>query len=149
MVTVQTSRFGSIEVEENRRIHFPEGLLGFSKHKAFALLEDKPGSPFFWLQSLDDPQLAFVLTNPFFFKKDYLHGLSPEEKNLFVNEQGEEMVLFTLVSVPAGHPEKASTNLLGPLVIDPTRRTGKQLILPSTGYSHRFPLTNLSASPSL
>lgn len=149
MQTVQTSRFGSIEVDEHRMIHFPEGLLGFPKHKEFALLEDKPGSPFFWLQSLDDPGLAFVMTNPFFFKKDYLQGLSPEEKTLFVNEQGEEMVLFTLVSVPAGHPEKATTNLLGPLVIDTTKRTGKQLILPSTGYSHRYPLMNPSAGPSL
>jgi flagellar assembly factor FliW len=149
MQSVQTSRFGAIDVDEHRRIHFPEGLLGFPKHKEFALLEDKPGSPFFWLQSLDDPELAFVLTNPFFFKKDYLHGLSPEEKALFMNEQGEEMVLLTLVSVPSGHPEKASINLLGPIVIDPAKRTGRQLILPSTGYSHRYPLVNGSPSPSL
>jgi flagellar assembly factor FliW len=144
MQTVQTSRFGAVDVDEHRMIHFPEGLLGFPKHKEFVLLEDKPGSPFCWLQSLDDPELAFVLTNPFFFKKDYLHELSPEEKNLFVNEQGEEKVLFTLVSVPPGHPEKASTNLLGPLVIDAAKRTGRQLILPSTGYSHRHLLFNNS-----
>ncbi|RJR30510.1 MAG: flagellar assembly protein FliW [Desulfobacteraceae bacterium] len=141
MQRVQTSRFGTVEVDEHRMIHFPEGLLGFPEHKEFVLLEDKPDSPFFWLQSLSDPELAFVLTNPFFFREDYLHALSREEKSLFMNEQGEEMVLLTLVSIPAGHPEDACTNLLGPLVIDPARRTGRQLILPGTGYSHHYPLT--------
>jgi flagellar assembly factor FliW len=148
MKTVQTSRFGGIEVEETRVIHFPEGLLGFPEHKEFALLEDKPGSPFFWLQSMDSPDLAFVLTNPFFFKKDYLQDLSADERRPFVGEKGEEMVLFTLVSVPLGHPEQASTNLLGPLVIDAGSRKGRQVVLPHAGYSHRHLLFDAPPKPS-
>lgn len=149
MRTVQTSRFGAIEVDEHRIIHFPEGLLGFPDKNRFALLEDKTGSPFFWLQSLDEPGLAFVLTNPFSFKKDYLQALSEDEQKLFRNEEGSEMVIFTLVTVPSGDPGKASTNLLGPLVIDAVRRTGRQVVLPHTGYSHRFPLFDTPESPSL
>lgn len=148
MQTVQTSRFGGVDVDEHRVLHFPEGLLGFPDRKHFALLEDKPGSPFLWLQSLDDPELAFVLTNPFLFKKDYLKALSSEEENLFRNEEGAEVVIFTLVSIPAGQPEKASTNLLGPLVINPERKTGRQVVLPQTGYSHRFPLFDAPSNAS-
>lgn len=140
MQTVQTSRFGTIEVDEHRVIHFPQGLLGFPGQKDYALWEDKQDSPFFWLQSLDLPELAFVLTNPFSFKNDYLQDLSPEEKTIFKNEHGDPMVLFALVTVPSGRPEKATINLLGPLVIDSTSRTGKQIILPDSGYSHRYPI---------
>lgn len=140
MQTVQTSRFGTVEIDEHRVIRFPEGLLGFPEQKDYALLEDKQDSPFFWLQSLDVPELAFVLTNPFSFKNDYLQNLSPEEKTIFKNEHGEATVVFALVTVPSGHPEKATINLLGPLVIDSSSRTGRQIILPDSGYSHRYPI---------
>ena len=140
MQKVQTSRFGEIEVKEHRVIHFQEGILGFPKQKAYMIVESSKESPFFWLQSLEVPELAFVLTNPFSFKKDYLQSLPSEELGLFRGEGGREFVLFSLVTVPAGHPEKATMNLLGPLVIDPETRSGRQVILPSSGYSHRYPL---------
>jgi flagellar assembly factor FliW len=85
----------------------------------------------------------------FFFKKDYLQGLSGDEQTIFLNEKGQKMVLFTLVSVPSGHPEKASTNLLSPLVIDAGSRTGRQVVLPHTAYSHRHPLFDAHPDPTL
>ncbi len=139
MQTVQTTRFGKIEVDEQRMILFPDGLLGFAKQKEFILLEDKKGSAFFWLQSVDVPDLAFVLTNPLSFKPDYIEALSAEEQTHFKSEH-EKMVLFGLVTVPQGHPEGATINLLGPLVIDSARRIGKQVILANSGYTHRYPL---------
>lgn len=140
MQKILTSRFGEIEVDEHRVIRFPEGIPGFPEQKSYALIENTEGSPFLWLQSTDVPELAFVLTNPFSFKKDYLQSLSPEELGPFKGEEGSEWVVFSLVTVPAGHPEKATMNLLGPLVVDTRMRSGRQVILPSSGYSHRHPL---------
>ncbi len=140
MRTIQTSRFGTIEVDEQRKIVFPEGLLGFPEQKEYILLDDKKGSPFFWLQSMDAPELAFVLTNPQTFKPDYVKVLSEEEQRLLRNEKNQEVVLFVLVTVPVGHPESATMNLLGPLAIDAEKMSGKQVILANSGYTHRYPL---------
>ncbi|MEW6669200.1 MAG: flagellar assembly protein FliW [Thermodesulfobacteriota bacterium] len=140
MKRIQTSRFGTIEIEENRIIHFPEGLLGFPLHRDYVLLDHKPDSPFCWLQSTDVPELAFVLTNPFRFMTDYLRDLSPEEQALFEVQEGGERVILNLVTIPTGQVEKTTVNLLGPLVIDATARRGKQVVLAGAGYSHRQPL---------
>ena len=140
MKSIQTSRFGTIEIEETRVIHFPEGLLGFPLHRDYILLDHRPDSPFCWLQSTDAPELAFVVTDPFRFIADYLQGLSAEEQARFEVEEGGERVILNLVTIPSGQVEKTTVNLLGPLVIDATARTGKQVVLAGAGYSHRQPL---------
>jgi flagellar assembly factor FliW len=140
MQKIQTSRFGEIEVDEQRVIHFQDGILGFPKQKAYVIIENTKKSPFCWLQSMDVPELAFVLTNPFSFVKDYLQSLSPEELSFIQGDEKKDLVLFSLVTVPAGHPEQATMNLLGPLVIDMKTKTGRQVILPNSGYSHRHPI---------
>ncbi|MBN1103161.1 MAG: flagellar assembly protein FliW [Deltaproteobacteria bacterium] len=140
MLSVHTSRFGTIDVDEDKMIRFPEGLLGFPHQKEFVLLDHKPGSPFRWLQAVDKPELAFIMTNPFLFKQDYLDGLSSEEEAHIVGGQGEEIAVFALVTIPSGQAEKATINLLGPLVIDLKSRNGRQVILANAGYTHRHPL---------
>jgi flagellar assembly factor FliW len=134
---ITTSRFGQISVDEKQVIHFPEGLLGFAGQKHYAILEHKPGSPFCWLQSLEVPELAFVMTNPFLAKTDYLSELGPEEKVLVYGENAEAVVVFVLVTIPPGQIEKMTVNLQGPLVINTQARTGKQVVLANSGYSHR------------
>ena len=137
---VETVRFGAIEVEEERVIHFPEGLLGFPENKDFVIKEHKPDSPFMWLQSMNAPELAFVITNPFLVKPDYLENLSPGERAAFNSENDNKLTIFVLVTIPPGQVQNMTVNLLGPLIIDIESRTGKQVILPNSGYHHRYPL---------
>ncbi|MFC1825504.1 flagellar assembly protein FliW [Thermodesulfobacteriota bacterium] len=136
----ETLRFGVIEVEEERVIHFPDGILGFPENKDFVIMEHKPDSPFMWLQSMSTPELAFVITNPFLVKPDYLDNLTPGERAFFSTENGNNLTIFVLVTIPPGQVEKMTVNLLGPLAIDIESRTGKQVILPNSGYHHRYPL---------
>jgi flagellar assembly factor FliW len=140
MLSVQTTRFGTIEIEENRTIHFPEGLLGFPHRKDYIILEHKPGSPFCWLQSMDRPDLAFVVVNPFLVKTDYLEDLSPEERAFFTQKSKDDLIVFALVTIPRDDVEKMTVNLLGPLVIDVKSRHGRQVILANSGYPHRYPV---------
>jgi flagellar assembly factor FliW len=140
MLTIDTSRFGKVEIDESQVIRFPEGLLGFPEQRDYAILDHKPDTPFSWLQSVDVPELAFVITNPFLFKGDYLDNLSPEEEGFFKSEKDGQVVVLSLVTIPPGHAERATVNLLGPLVIDSVPRIGKQVILANAGYSHRHPL---------
>jgi flagellar assembly factor FliW len=136
MNTIKTTRFGEIEVDESRAIHFADGLPGFHDKREFIILEHKPGSPFLWLQSMDTPGLAFVMINPFLMKGDYLQDLSPEEEALLKNKNDDEIIVFSLVTIPRGEVEKATVNLMGPIVVESKSRNAKQVILANSGYSH-------------
>lgn len=140
MNNIKTTRFGEIEVDDSRAIHFKEGLPGFSEKRDFIILEHKPGSPFIWLQSVDTPDLAFVMINPFLLKSDYLQDLSPEEETLMKGENDEEIIIYSLVTIPRGHVEKATVNLMGPIVIESGSRNARQVILANSGYSHCEPM---------
>jgi len=138
-IEIQTTRFGTINVEKKKIIEFPEGILGFPNHKRFTLLEHKPDSPFCWLQSLDDPALAFVLTNPFLVDPEYLKGLGePYDKILDDIDKGKK-ALFVLVTIPPGKVEDMTVNLLGPIMIEIANRKGRQLVLANSPYSPRHP----------
>ena len=135
-----TFRFGDIEIDERLLIRFPAGLLGFPEQKDYAILEHGKGSPFYWLQSLDAPDLAFVMTNPFLIKEDYLEKLPDEEKSLLCGSEHDEIVVFVLVTVPRGKAGQSTVNLMSPLVISTKSKTGNQVILLNSGYSHCHPL---------
>src|SRR4051794_22773628 len=68
---INTSRFGRLNVDDERIMTFPRGLLGFPNHSRFALIQTGEENYFFWLQSVDDANLAFVVTDPTIFFKDY------------------------------------------------------------------------------
>jgi flagellar assembly factor FliW len=140
LTTITTTRFGKLKIDQKRLLHFPEGLLGFPENKDYAILEHRKESPFCWLQSINSPELAFVVTNPLNVKKDYLENLSPDEREFFEPENGGNLIVFAIVTIPPGEVEKMTVNLLGPLVIDTASRIGRQVILVNSGYSHHHPL---------
>ncbi len=140
MLKINTTRFGELEIEEKRLIHFPEGILGFPEEKYFVILEHKPNSPFCWLQSAQSPELAFVIMNPFLVKQDYLMDLPAPDKAIFEGEEAKNLVIFSIVTIPKGNAEKMTINLLGPIIIDTNKRIGRQLVLAGTGYSPRHPI---------
>jgi flagellar assembly factor FliW len=139
-VEVETTRFGKVALDPERLVRLPEGLLGFPGQKNYIILEHKPGSPFRWLQSVDVPELAFVLMDPFVVKKDYLKDLPDPEKELFQGKESKRLLIFVLATLPAGKVEEMTVNLLGPLVIDSTTRVGRQVVLANSGYPHRHPV---------
>jgi flagellar assembly factor FliW len=140
MVTVSTTRFGDILIEEDRVIHFPEGLLGFPEQKTFIIQQHKPESPFYWLQSVEVPYLAFVIINPFLGEKDYLKELPPSDQSYFAGIEDGHTLALALVTIKPESVPPLTMNLVGPLIIDLENRTGRQVVLSSTRYSCRHPL---------
>ena len=69
-VKVATKAYGLIDVDERQKIVFPQGLFGFETLNDYILL-DAERQPFYWLQSMDVEQVAFILVNPFLFRPDY------------------------------------------------------------------------------
>ena len=139
---VETTRFGTIAIQEEEIITMPFGMPGFSDQKQFVLLDHKEDSPFQWYQSIQDPSLAFVITDPLLFKPDYAVNMHTIVKELGWDEElsGNELELYAIVNIPPGRPEKTTVNLIGPVLMNLATREAVQVIIPDSQYSHKFPL---------
>ena len=132
---LNTRNFGQIEIEENKIIHFPEGILGFEQEKQFVIInnEDKE-NPFHWLQSITNPDLAFVIINPFFVYPNYDIVIPKSAQEKLELEDQKDIGIYSIVVVPEDM-EKMTVNLLGPIVININKKLGKQIILDDERYS--------------
>ena len=139
---IETTRFGMIDVAEDLIINMPSGMLGFPDQKRFVVLRHKENSPFFWYQAVDDPALAFVITNPFLFKPDYQVDLKHTLKDMSWNGDGNNghLELYIVVNIPKGSPDAMTGNLIGPILINNKIRQAVQVIVADSPYSHKFPL---------
>lgn len=122
-------------MDENRVIHFVEPILGFESTRRYVILDHSEDSPFKWLQSVDDPELAFVITSPRFFGLDYEITLSDDTVNQLQLQAAEDSVVLTIVNIPQEDPSKMTTNLLGPIVINQNIRKAMQVVLHDSPYS--------------
>ena len=132
-VTVESSRFGSLEIEAGAIIEFPAGLIGLGGRRWAVVTKDDNG-PFSWLHSLDDPALALPMTNPWEFFADYEVELSDADSEHF---QSDDVAVW--VTVRAG-TELAdfSANLRAPIVI--SKGQGYQVINEASQAPVRAPL---------
>lgn len=138
---IATSRFGSLEVDEGRLIRFPKGILGFPDQQEYALIQTAENSVFYWLQSVERPELAFVVCDPRLFIPDYVVPVKLEELSQIGLTDPSAAQVFTIVN-KVDH--MLTGNLQGPLVVNVETRQAKQLVLSDRRYSTRHPLMNLS-----
>jgi flagellar assembly factor FliW len=124
---VATKAYGLIDVDERQKIIFPQGLFGFEKLTDYLLL-DAERQPFYWLQSMDVEQVAFVLVNPFLFRPDYEVNISNEELAGIGIRSPEKALIFSIVTIPVDGGS-ITANLQGPLIINRDTRMGKQAVL--------------------
>jgi len=139
---VRTTRFGVVDIAEDRVINFPKGLLGFSQQTRFCLLEPGDDACFFWLQSLDEPSLAFVVTDPSLFVPEYSVPIRPEQMIELKLGKLEEAQVFVVVNKV---DQSLTGNLQGPLVVNTLTRTGEQLVLAEKRWTTRHPLLKVAS----
>lgn len=133
---INTKNFGELVFDEKEKIHFKEGLYGFEDQKEFILLNNfdtEEPVPFMWLQSVVDPELTFVVSIPFFLKKDYEFEI-PEEVcvDLSVTQPGEVGV-YSICKVGETISDM-TVNFQSPLVINANTRQGRQIVLYESPY---------------
>lgn len=133
---IQSTRFGTIEVREDRILRLKGGILGFNQNEKYALVDDQedPNHPFRWLISIDDPEIGFLVTDPGIFFKDYAFDLAEADKAELAIISAEDVIVLTLLTVPKD-PKQITANLAGPIVINANTLQGKQLVLYSTTYA--------------
>ncbi|MCK4623379.1 MAG: flagellar assembly protein FliW [Desulfuromonadales bacterium] len=132
------SRFGDIEYDPDNTLLFPEGLIGFENLRNFVVMPNEKEGPLFWIQSVDDPQVAFILTDPTGFYFDYkVVPDGRERQKLGIDEDGECLVV-SVVTVPPDR--KITLNLAAPILFAPATNRALQVIMEGTNFSSQTPL---------
>lgn len=137
---VQTTRFGAVRVAEDKILTLLGGLCGLPHCTRFAVI-DPPGppGPFRWLQCLDDGAAAFLVLDPAAFWPDYQPQV-PDQACELLGLQGPDQAIVAAICVVPEDPRRMTANLAAPLIINPVRRSGIQLILTDSHYSVRQPV---------
>jgi flagellar assembly factor FliW len=137
---IENTRFGTIEIEEEKIITMKRDIPGFPGKDRFVMLNREESHPFLWYQCVDDPKLAFVLLNPFLMMPDYSFDLSPILSEMTWQSDEDNLTIFAIVNASSGVPEKMTANLEAPLIINTERFEAIQVILQDGVYSHKYPI---------
>ena len=140
MKTIQT-RFGEVEYDPSNLIHFPEGLVGLDQLKHFLVMPNKNEGPLFWIQSVDDPAFAFVVTDPTNFFLDYLVVPDENERKKLGITENDTCFVLAIVSISA--EKKITLNLSGPILYAAGTSKGLQVILEDARYTTQTPLPQI------
>jgi flagellar assembly factor FliW len=140
MKVIETTRFGTIQVEEDRIFKFIQPLLGFEKLHDYVLIDHAPDSPFQWLQSVDEPHVAFIVTNPVNFGIEYEFTVPEEDTNKLQLSDAQDALVLTIVYIPQGAPQLMTANLAGPIIVNIKNRLGIQLVLSESRFSTKHRL---------
>ena len=136
MHTMESTRFGTIEVASEAIIEFPDGLIGLGG-KRFALVARDENSPFQWLHSLDDAGLALPVTNPFRFFSAYEVELSDQTAERIGVTSPEDADVYVTVRAASDIADFCA-NLLAPILVSNGR--GFQVINEAPGHAPCAPL---------
>ena len=145
-IEIESTRFGRLVVDEQRVMTFAGGLLGFPEHNRFALIQTGEENYFFWLQSVDDANLAFVVADPSIFFRDYEVPIREEmRQELQLTDEGFLQVFVICNKVG----DWLTGNLLGPILVNAENRLAQQVVLTEKKYTTRQPLIQLQADVPL
>lgn len=134
---LETKHFGEIEIIEENVLSFDSGLPGFENIKKYIVIDNPDEQSIFkWLQSVDDPQLAFAVINPFQIRADYDFEISDEDATDLGIENNKDILVYSILVVP-DDLTKVSMNLKAPVIINARNRKGAQIVLDTDKYTVR------------
>jgi flagellar assembly factor FliW len=145
--TIESSRFGTVEVASDIVLQFPQGMIGFPQHNEYVLVKQREDSVFMWLHSTTDPSLAFPVVLPWAFYWDYEVKLSDDDLEAISVSNASQISILCVVAVGTD-VRKGTINMFSPIVINNDIKIAKQVINTADGYSTRDPLFRAAADPT-
>ncbi len=130
---VTTRRFGELDVPNDKLITMARPLLGFEKLKSFCMIESDDMAPFLWLQSTDDPEVAFIIVNPRLFYPDYKIEVNRAEVAELSIDDVHKVETYVIVTIPT-ESTKVSVNLQGPILVNTENNLARQLVMVNSEY---------------
>ncbi len=145
LLEIESKDFGKINVSYDQRVVFPRGLYGFEKYKEYYIIEYD--EMFRCLQSKDEKDIAFIIINPYYFKKDYVLDIEEDDYREigFGDDEGDiesYLDLYVIVTIPSVNPNNITANLLGPLIINSKTKVGRQSLSRNPNYDVKHNILN-------
>lgn len=131
---IKSDRFGTIELGSNDVIRFPSGLIGFSGETEFALIPHTGSNVVAWLHSVKNGAFALPVVSAHGLGQGYPDvPLKETAERAGLGENSDELAVMAVLSAPPGKP--ATVNLLAPIIVNSTTRTGAQIVLEGSQYT--------------
>ncbi len=127
-VLLETSRFGELRIDPDTVVRMVDGIPGFAEFTRFVLLEVSPDEPLYWLQSVDDGELAFLCCVPWPYFPDYALELGDDDEAALDVDDVADLLVLTLLTVDREN-DMVTANLLGPLVVNQRSRIARQVVM--------------------
>ena len=144
MITIETTRFGKVELTDPKILKMQgDGILGFSHLKEFVLLVPDEKKPFWWLQSLEDGKVAFLVIDPFSICENYEPDLSPKQTDILDIEDVNDVTVLCIVTVNKQAQLKITANLRAPIVINTKNMSARQIVLERDDYDIRHVIKSM------
>ena len=137
---IKTERFGEIEINDERIFEFTLPIIGFDNCKKIVIVDINKENIFKWLQSVDDPALAFPIVSVFSMNIDYSIDVPDNVVELLKITNIENVLVMNIASIPQDNPQGTTLNLLAPLIFNLNNQLAGQVILSGSGYDISFPL---------
>lgn len=144
-MTILTKVFGEVTIDNNKIIHFENGIVGFPELTNFALIyneEQGNNAGIRWMQSIQEPAFAMPVMDPLLIKEDYNPVVDDEVLKPIGKFEIEDLLILVTVTVPKDI-KQMSINLKAPLVINVTERKACQIILDSDEYKVKYPIYDI------
>jgi len=121
---IKTLKFDEIEFTDDKILHFDEGLIGFENLKRYLLINED-NSFFYWLTSVDEPEIVFPLfpIRPLFDDYNKIENYEP----------------FGVVKLNKDI-SKISINLKAPVYLNQNERKGFQQIIDNDSFPFDYKL---------
>ena len=134
---INTTRLGEIEIAESEMIVMKGSILGFEHLDRFVLLIHEEKTPLWWLQSVDDPSVAFVVVNPRFINPDFNPAIFAGDLEFLDITNSDDLALLAIVTVRS-HPFRVTANLRAPILINAAMRKAGQVVLDDPDYPIQY-----------
>ncbi len=145
---VETFRYGSIDIQNEDIYTFPEGLLGFPNCNKFTIVDEDSAAPFRILQSLDQPNIAFVIIDPLIVRSSYHFKLTLDDIKIIEATSVENVSVYCIVNL-AKSIEESTINLQGPVVLNNKAKIGNQFVLFDESFSVSEPIVKLEQAQAV
>lgn len=134
---LETKLFGEIDYMESDVIVFEEGLYGFETLKRYVYVRNEDEEfQFDWIQSIEEPDLSFVVTSPFLFVEGYDFDLSDKVMETLGIQTTDQLSIISIVNVNKD-VAKTTINIQAPLIINNENKKGQQVIL-DEDFTHKY-----------
>lgn len=137
---VQTKFFGEVDIEDEKIIDFPSGIIGFENFNKFTIIYDidnESQTRISWLQSVEEPALALPVIDPLAIVPEYIPMIEDELLAPLGNPADEDLLFLLVMTVPADMT-KVTANMKAPVIINAEQKKGVQLIVENADYPVKF-----------